>query len=213
MRYVCVTLVGGHKLYSKELFFKYLLALNNLPNEIWVASTERIFKEFTEKIDSPVPILHIQGSSDTGDDRIHSTTSARETLRQRIVESNYDWSLWLDNDILVPPDLVEKFQTILRRQPDLLMINAFHPARQDDTKVRHGLGSSFISKELLQAYPFTMATIREKDLGDDYIWKMVISQFSNRDLPIYSGYYFNVKHLTSDGRIKEFDEDIKRQLP
>ena len=93
MRYVCVTLVGGHKLYSKELFFKHLLALNNLPNEIWVASTERIFKEFTEKIDSPVPILHIQGSNDTGDDRIHSTTSARETLRQRIIESDYDWSL------------------------------------------------------------------------------------------------------------------------
>ena len=212
MRYVCVTLVGAHKIYSKKLFFEHLLQLNILPQEMWVACTEKIYNDFTSGIEAEIPIANIRGSDDTGDDRIHSTTSAREALRQKIVSSDYEWSLWLDNDILVPPNLVEKFQTLLQKEPNLLIVNAFHPARQDDVKVRHGLGSSFISRELLEAYPFTMARIRGKDLGDDYIWKMVMAQFASRGLPMRSGYYFDVKHLTSDGRIKEFSREIKGQL-
>ena len=113
---------------------------------------------------------------------------------------------------MVPPNLVEKFQILLQRHPDLLIVNAFHPARQDDCKVRHGLGSSFISKEVLEAYPFTMATLRGKNLGDDYIWKMVIQHFGRRGLPILSDYYFDVKHFTKDGRVKEFLPEYKRKL-
>jgi len=213
MKYVCVTLVGGHKLYSMPLFFEYIGKLQTLPQEIWVSCTKKIYDECMKAYNLDIPIKHLHGEGDLGDDYIHSTTAAREAIRQEIAQSDYDWALWLDNDMLVPPDMIEKFQLLLQKTPDLLMVNAYHPARQDGIRIRHGLGSSFISKEMMAAYPFMMATIRGKNLGDDYLWKIMMTQFKSIfKFSILSGIYFDVKHLTKDGRIKEFDSEARKQL-
>jgi hypothetical protein len=212
MRYVCVTLVGYRKLYAKHLFFDYILKMNTPPREIWISATRELYDKFTDEYEGTIPLTWVHGEGDIGNQRIPSTTAAREALRQKILNSDYDWSLWLDNDMLVPPDMVEKFQILLRMRPDLLMVNAFHPGRKK-SDVRHGLGSSFISKEMLGAYPFTMARLRGKDLGDDYFWKVLMREFVHIfNFPILSDFYFEMKHLADNGEIREFTEKDKKKL-
>ncbi|KKM93813.1 hypothetical protein LCGC14_1204500, partial [marine sediment metagenome] len=140
MRYVLVTLVGGHKLYSMTLFWEYISKLNQPPEEIWVSCTKEIYDKCMGSYRLSIPIRHIHGDDDTGDDQIHSTTAAREALRREIISSDYEWSMWLDNDMLVPEDMVGIADNILGDDPDLLWIHSYHPCRQDSGETdRHGL--------------------------------------------------------------------------
>lgn len=211
--YILVTLVGKHKLYSAPLFWKYIEGLNIQPGEILVSSTKEIFNLFMKPYKGRTPVRWVHGEDDTGNDQIESTTSAREKLRQEILETPYVWSAWLDNDILVPPDYIEKFQKFLEKYPDAVLVNSFHPARQRNERMRHGLGSSFIHRDVLSAYPFTMATLRGKNLGDDYLWKILMSQFSSIfGFKMPHGAFFNVKHAIEDGSVREFDENDRGDL-
>ena len=183
MDYPILTLVGGHKLYSMELFFKYILELNIQPKEIVISCTPEIFGECIlaySKFDCDKPPLKwVHGLEDKGDDMIYSTTSAREALRQYFLSKTYEWSLWLDNDMLVPSNMIDKFQRLLEMDPELLYVNAFHPARQQEGKLRHGLGSSFIHRKVMMIHPFTYGILDGKYLGEDYLWKMIVNAFFN----------------------------------
>lgn len=205
MKYVLVTLVGGHKLYSMELFFEYISKLEQLPEEIWISCTDEIYTKAVEAYKLQIPIRHIHGGDDTGDDQIHSTTSAREALRVAILGSDYTWSMWLDNDMLVPPDMVEVADTYLATEPELLWIHSFHPCRQNAGESdRHGLGSCFIHRELLNI-PFVMATVRGRHLGDDYLWINWVGLFRRtRAIATKQGRLFNMKHYREDGLVVEW---------
>lgn len=214
--YIAVTLVGGHKLYSMPLFFEYLLNLNTLPEELLISATREIFDKCMEVYTGDIPVTWVHGEGDLGNDRVLSTTAAREALRKVILERGYEWSMWLDNDILVPPDMMGKFKQLLKKKPDLLWVNAFHPARQEGGntgRMRHGLGSSFIHRELLEAIPFYCYTLRNKFLGDDYPWKVIAGSFSRvYKFETLAGVYFNVKHAVEDGTIHEFTEEQRAKI-
>ena len=215
-KYIAVTLVGGHKLYSMPLFFKYLSRLNIPPQELLISATRTIFDKCMEVYSGEVPVTWIHGKRDLGNDMVVSTTSAREALRTAILERDYEWSLWLDNDILVPPDMIEKFKRLLGKTPDLLWVNAFHPARQkggNQGRLRHGLGSSFIHRTLLEAVPFYCYELRGKFVGDDYPWKLIVSSFvSVYKFKVKYGILFDVRHAVEDGSIHEFTEEQRAKL-
>ncbi len=202
MKYVLVTLVGGHKLYSMGLFWEYISKLNQPPEEIWVSCTPAIYAECLKEYGLSVPIKHIHGSDDTGDDQIHSTTAAREALRRAIIESDYEWSMWLDNDMLVPEDMVEIADAHLAANPKLDWIHSYHPCREDGGETdRHGLGSCFISRELL-GIPFVMATVNDRKLGDDFLWINWVGLFVRMGkVEVKHGNLFDIKHYREDGEI------------
>lgn len=208
MEYTLVTLIGGHKLYSMPMFWEHIQRLEAQPIKILVSCTEEIFKDAIKSYRGSTPVVWIHGDNDTGNDQIHSTTSAREALRKELIQLPYNWSMWLDNDILVPSDMVERFEFLLTKNPELLWVNAFHPARQPGGKegmVRHGLGSSFIHRDVLEAVPFVHYILRGKNLGDDYIWKNIVTQFMRTfKFASISGIIFDVKHAVEDGSIHEF---------
>lgn len=207
MKYVCVTLVGGHKLYSKDVFFKYILELNIPPEEIWISCTGKIFDKFTENYSGDIPLVHIHGEEDLGDDWIWSTTSAREAIRQYFIKSDYDWSMWLDNDILVPKDMVETFLNYMKFDPKLRWVHGYHAYRKGDgEQLRHGLGSCFIHRDILEAVPFIMCKMNtcgeQHLLGDDYIWIQIVNSFSKLNwVNTKAGTLFDVGHLKKDGTI------------
>lgn len=217
--YILVTLIGGHKLYSMPLFWEYVEGLNVQPVEIIVSCTKEVYDQAIESYHGVTPVRHIHGEGDLADDHIHSTTAAREALRQELITLPYEWSLWLDNDMLVPPEMIEQFSSLIETEPLLLWVNAFHPARQKALYARggerHGLGSSFIHKELLEAVPFIHYRLRGKNLGDDYLWKLIATQFMTNFKSIMcgiSGRLFNVKHAVEDGSIHTFNEKIQRDI-
>ena len=205
MRYVLVTLVGGHKLYAMELFFEHVSKLNQLPEEIWLSCTDEIYARILEEYDLKIPIRHIHGDDDTGDDQIHSTTSAREALRGAILDSDYTWSMWLDNDMLAPPDMVDVADKILQEAPEILWVHSYHPCRQDAGESdRHGLGSSFIHRELLNI-PFVMATVNGRNLGDDFLWINWAGLFRRMTkVKFKQGKLFDMKHYREDGTVVEW---------
>lgn len=209
MKYVCVTLIGAHKVYSKDLFFKYILNLRILPQEIWISCTKEIFDQFTDTYSGDIPVIWVHGDDDTGDDQIHSTTSAREALRQKIIKSDYIWSMWLDNDILVPKDMVNTFLNYLDLEPDLLWVHGHHAYRLGDGKrLRHGLGSCFIHKDLLEGIPFVRCEVRGRNIGDDYFWITMANIFERLNkIKIIHGVLFDVLHLRKDGTIVKMSRE------
>lgn len=219
MKYTLVTLIGSHKLYSMPLFWKHIEKLNVQPIEILISCTKEVYTQAIETYHGDTSIRHIHGEGDLADDHIHSTTAAREALRQELIKLPCEWSMWLDNDILVPPEMVEQFLLLLEDDPLLLWVNAFHPARQKDLYARggtrHGLGSSFIHRELLEAVPFIHYRLREKNLGDDYLWKLIVNQFFSifrKEMTGISGKLFDVKHAVEDGGIHVYDEETRAEI-
>jgi len=211
--YIAVPLVGGHKLYSMPLFFDYLLKLDTSPQELLISTTKEIFDKCMTVYTGSLPVTWIHGEEDLGNDMIASTTSAREALRQGIIKRDYEWALWLDNDMLVPPDLWEKFCILRDREPTLILVNSYHPARQDYTDIRHGMATTFTHRDALAAFPFLRCQIRGENYGDDQIWLSVIKSYRNRrKTKTLSGKFFDVKHMVEDGRIKSFKPEHRNEL-
>ena len=178
-----------------------------------VSAIPSILELFPDKVGS-IKITGITGEHDEGKDRIIDTTSAREALRQYILDSNYEWSLWLDNDILVPSNITERFLNYLKKHPNLLMAHSFHPARQPDVELRHGIGSSFIHRKVLHLYPFTYIGADGYYLGDDQIWFTVVSYFIRvfyKD-SFVEGCLFDLKHLCEDGTVVKLPEKYRGEL-
>jgi len=212
-RYCVATLVGRHKIYSTKDFIEHLERVTVQPEVIVVSSIPEIHEIFF-RYQKNIPVVGITGDHDEGRNRIVDTTSARESLRQYIIKNNYEWSLWLDNDILVPSNITEKFLSYLRNNPEVKMVHSYHPARQYGEELRHGIGSSFIHKDLLEAYPFTYAEIKGHYLGDDQIWLLVINQLTSIYYPrsIIRGTLFDLKHKREDGTVASLSDKYRDQL-
>lgn len=208
MKYVCVTLLGAHKMYGMDLFFNHISKLNTPPSEIWISTPKRLYDVFVSGYNLDIPIKHIHNPDDKGDDKIPSTTAAREVLRQEIIKSGYQWSLWLDNDILVPPDMTDQFIDYLDQYTDLVWVHSFHAYRLGDGKEkRHGLGSSYIHRDLLENIPFIECTFRDVGFGDDFLWIRIVNSFENMGwINTLHGPLFDVLHLRKDGTIVRMEE-------
>jgi len=210
MRYVLLTLVGGHKLYSKDKFFKGILELNIPPEEIWISTTESLFSEFTDGYKGNIPIVWIHGEEDLGDDMIRSTTSAREALRQKFVESDYEWSMWLDSDIIVTQDMVEVFLDHLKNNNKLTWVHGYHPWREGEgIRSRHGLGSCFIHRYILSSVPFIRIQLpngnKYRNLGDDYIWIKIVASCEELGwVDAIHGKLWDLGHMKRDGTIVRY---------
>jgi len=217
MKYIIATLIGNHKTYSIPKFFQRLNELIEQPELLLISTTEEVYKLCPETTN----MRHIQGEDDTGNDTIKSTTSARESIRQHslnYMEMNPDveWVLWLDNDIGVPPNLIERFRLYLEKKPNLVMVNSHHPARQDGEELRHGMACTFTHRDALSAYPFTRASLRGANYGDDQIWLSVIGTLGRftwrNNLESSGGVFFDVTHFVEDGREKNLPPHLRSNL-
>lgn len=210
--YSIVTLVGKHKTYCIDLFVEHISKVEPAPKEIVVSSIPEIFELFPGTING-VKVVNITGEYDAGSDRIVNTTSAREALRQHLIKQGYDWSLWLDNDILVPKNIVERAESFLDNNEDVLMIHSYHPARQKNESIRHGMGSCFVNKKLLNLFPFIYIELNGRQWGDDQIWLNVTQrgQISLR-YKVKAGCLFDVAHFIEDGTIRYFEEEQKKEF-
>jgi len=218
MKYIAATLVGAHKLYSKERFWECIDNLTQQPEVFYISTTKDVFDRFTDDKNNRV---HIQGPEDKADDMIRSTTSAREAIRAHSLiymeeHPEVEWTLWLDNDIGVPPDLVEKLESIIVEYPHLVMAHSYHPARQDGEQLRHGMACTFTHRDVLAAYPFTRAYLRGANYGDDQIWLSVIGslgRFTWRDeYKMIGGTIFDIIHFVEDGGEKTLPEHLRGDL-
>ena len=216
--YIAVTLVGGHKLYSMPKFFEYMNKLNKYPDVLFISTTEQIYNECIQNKIINFPVKHIQGKNDKGNDQIESTTSAREEIRLQSLlymqdNPEIEWVLWLDNDIGVPSNLIEKANELL--QPEIVMLNSHHPARQDSVELRHGMACTFTHRDALAGFSFVMASIRGMNYGDDQIWLYVVHALARRDhakAKSISGVLFDVIHFVEDGREKVLPEHLRSQI-
>jgi len=219
MKYIVATPVGKQKLYAMKEFIDHLNNLNQLPETLLVSTTPDIFEKCMKFGECKFPVKHVHGSEDNADNMVSSITSAREELRKQSIlwmtqhrALKVEWLLWLDNDILVFPDLIEVFESLLSKYPNLIMANSYHPARQDEVKVRHGISCTFTHRDALMGLPFMMACVRGAHLGDDQIWLNTMHHMkgirgqSGEKLEVLGGIFFDVIHLTEDGKKKRFGE-------
>jgi hypothetical protein len=203
MKYVILTLVGKHKVYAIPQFLEAIKNLDVLPEKIYVSAIPHIIGQFPMTLNG-VPIIGITGEQDTGSDRIINTTSAREKLRTTFLETDYEWSLWLDNDMLVPSNLVELLSRLLEEHPGTKWAHSYHPARQGTGEmIRHGMGSSFVHRDILEAFPFILAHYQDKWYGDDQIFITIMTYVDRlyKLNMIRKGLLFPFKHLKANGEI------------
>jgi len=218
MKYIAATLVGAHKLYCKERFWECIDGLTQQPETFFISTTKEVFDKFTDGKSNRV---HIQGVDDKADDRIRSTTSAREAIRVHSLEymekhPNVKWTLWLDNDIGVPMDLIDRFDGVVADKSSLVMAHSYHPARQDGEQLRHGMACTFTHRDVLASYPFTRAHLRGANYGDDQIWLSVMSQLGRftwrDDYEMIGGTIFDTIHFVEDGREKTLPDHLRGDL-
>lgn len=202
-------------------FYDYLNELTIKPEVLLVACTTDIAFKIVDMFinrgpifEHPITMEFIYPPEDKGDDCLPSTTSARETLRKEILKRGYEWSLWLDNDMLVPPDMTETFLKYIKNEPDLLWVHSHHPKRCGNGEIlRHGLGSCYIHRDLLENVPFIMCTIRGRNLGDDYLWIIIVRQFEvYRWIKVKHGMLFDVIHFGEDGSMLKCKGKAREEL-
>lgn len=217
MKYVILTPCGFRQMYAIDDFSKSIKRLEEKPESLILSAHPDVQKEWPDRIgEVPVKKIHHKKDHGKGGDRI--VTFAREKLRKEFLKTGIDWSLWLDNDILVPPNIIREFQRIKERGK--LWIHAHHPKRQAEesptTEFRSGISSSFIHRDLLKEIPFFRIDLRDSDLieedgvvfGDDQIWKACAISVDRFHRIRKVGKFFDVGHLNEEGKTIKFKEEV-----
>jgi len=213
MNYCVLTPIGPQKRYARDLFWNGIDALTQQPTQIYFYSKKDVHRHWM-KGRRQSNVTWCQEPDNMKPRIIQTTTTARETLRQKYLEDDFaEWALWLDPDIIPETQIVDKFEVFLATHPQLIVLRSFHPSRSDSSLVRHGISCTFAHRDAMKAYPFTMAHARGVWTGDDLIWMSVMGHLGRRrQLEVLAGFYFDTKHAHEDGRVKEFDREHKRKL-
>ncbi|MHA1288233.1 MAG: hypothetical protein ACTSPB_12590, partial [Candidatus Thorarchaeota archaeon] len=117
--YILLSPVGAHKFKYLDSFIKFVRLLKPPPEEIVLCvdldsgfdrSYENVRVLFSPEI----------GASPTTLDRI---CSAREILRNYFIYGSYNYALWLDTDIIPPPELPKILYDIMEKHQTLIVVN------------------------------------------------------------------------------------------
>jgi len=130
--------------------------------------------------------------------------SAREILRNHFIYGKYDLALWIDSDIISPPELPSVLYDAMEKEQTLIVVNKYQ-GRGAVGEMWCGSGVMLTSKSACTASKFWVGNIYtpegvEKHLSEDFVFFAIFDQ-GKHPLKIWTGRtgrsceeYVKVKH-------------------
>lgn len=171
-RYVILTPLGSHKLYSIPEFLNRINGLDFPPDKLifCIDSDQQIDILPT----SPnITVLKNDIGIDTYPSSLIRICGARETLRKYFVKNTtVDHALWIDSDILISNNTIDKIFDIISRENPLLL-NIGYPGRNG--RLWHGGGLMATHKTACTlsrfVIPYIISAGKRTNIGsEDYIF-------------------------------------------
>ena len=105
--------------------------------------------------------------------------SAREILRKHFIYGKYNLALWLDSDIIAPPELPSTLYDVMEREKVLLVVNKYQG--RTPGSMWCGSGVMLTSRTSCTASRFWVGVIHdldgaEKHLSEDFVFFSIFDQ-------------------------------------
>jgi len=167
-KYVVLTPIGAHKLYALEEFFKHIARFNYKPEMVVVAPDPEILYDVLDLSDvlGELTLLVLLAEyPNVYHSHLARITKARETLREWFLKSNYEYALWLDSDILAPPELPEKLLEVALETKAVVVRNGY-PGRSG--VIWHGSACMLTHRYACEVGRFIVTSINGMNISEDY---------------------------------------------
>jgi len=178
MKYIVLSPVGDHRTKWIDEFIDALKAQTIPPDEIVLCVDLDTNKEI-ERDDVKFLYSPEIGISRSQLDRI---CTAREILRNYFIYGKYDFALWVDSDIIVPPELAETLYQVMETRQALIVVNQYQ-GRSGPESRWSGSGVMLTHRVACTASHFWVGRIIdkhgvEKHLSEDLMFFSIIDQGS-----------------------------------
>lgn len=198
--YIVLSPVGDHRADYLDEFIEAVKNFNPPPKEIVLCldldtklqiNNENVTVKYSPEIGSNPSMLS----------RI---CSAREILRNHFIYNKYELALWIDSDIICPPELPETLYDVMEKEQCLIVVNKYQ-GRGEGNNMWCGSGVMLTSKNACTASKFWVGNIyteggEEKHLSEDFVFFAIFDQ-GKHPLKIWTGRtgrvcdeYVKVKH-------------------
>lgn len=200
--YALLSPLGSTRLYALEEFFMHVNRFSHKPAQVIVCVDSGIDKEMNRLGINESTRLRANERLRLGD--LPRIADAREKLRRYFLRNTkLDWALWLDSDVLAPPELPEKLLQVAEERNAILVCNRY-PGRGEEGVKWSGSGCILthriacdIGRFLVVNYDFEG---RRRNISEDYNFFSLITGAASivkRDLGKecrISGDFVVVKH-------------------
>jgi len=99
---------------------------------------------------------------------------AREILRRKFNSTNIEWALWIDSDIVCPPETPRVLIDIARDENCIMIRNAY-PTRHDPERFWHGTGVLLVHRVGMLSSLFWYPSEIIPHVSEDYVFISVLT--------------------------------------
>lgn len=208
--YVLLSPVGSTRLYAVEEFFKHINRFSYKPAKVVVCVDSETDKEM-DRLSITEP-TRIWGNERLRRSLLPRIAFARERLRRYFLKkTKLNWALWLDSDILAPPELPEKLLQIAEEKNAILICNQY-PGRGEEGFKWSGSGCMLTHRIACDIGRFLVVNFevggRRRNISEDYNFfslitgaSGIIKRDTGKECRI-SGDFVAVRHWISKEEIR-----------
>lgn len=172
--YIVLTPIGKNKTYVIDKFIKSIEKLQPLPNRLIFCkdSDETFLIPNSDNVD--IIILENSFGLTSLKDSLDRIKGAREVLRNYfILCKDIDYALWIDSDILVPPETFSKMFSMLKKENCLTVNNKYKGRMTED--YWSGSGLMLTTKDACTLSTFFTSTYKDNLIGsEDFMFLKVL---------------------------------------
>jgi len=177
MRYIVLSPVGNRKGYIIGSFLEAVRKFDPPPEEIVLCVS----------VDAPYDlktfgdaVIRFNPEISVGDGWLERIASAREILRNYFIYGPYDLALWIDTDIICPPETPKTLYEVMEKEKCLIVVNKVE-GRNMDGRLLCGSGVMLTDKIACTASKFWIGRIMdmegvEKHLSEDFVFFAIFDQ-------------------------------------
>ena len=173
--YMFVSPVGRTRTYALDFFLSGISHLRPSPAEIVFAVDSDLDPKIAEKLREfatdvlTIPALNVPPGM------LDRISAARESLREYFFHNtnDIDLSLWLDSDIVVPPDFPQNMLRVFSERRPAVLVHCY-PGRGDG-KIWHGSGIMLMHRIGAEAGRFIVTSANGMHISEDYNFFSLVS--------------------------------------
>lgn len=208
--YALLSPVGETRLYALEQFFKHIDRFSPKPAQTIVCVDSETDLEMDRlRIAEPT---RLHGNEKLRLGYLPRIADAREKLRRYFLRNtDLDWALWIDSDILAPPELPGKLLQVAEERNAILICNGY-PGRSREGLNWHGSGCMLTNRIACDVGRFLVVDFdiggHRMNISEDYNFfslitgaASLIKQYTGKECRI-SGDFVVVKHWMNKEELK-----------
>jgi hypothetical protein len=169
--YILLSPIGEHKKYSVEDFITSIHNFEHKPSDIvFCVDLDSSLVSLKERKDLTIlfnPEIFI------GPSYLERICSAREILRKYFIYGPHTWALWIDSDIIAPPETPDVLLDVAEKEDCLLVCNKY------DGRTGHkwsGSGVMLTHKYACTISRFWVGSIEDRNISEDFVFFSIFDQ-------------------------------------